>query len=289
MPNGPTCIRAAYKGMNGITMPKPSRSIKTVRNRMVRAARRLSRGGVPVRASALGIDLNRAMKQILCGRRSQARVRAARDWHGETLAMRSGMAAELKSKTVAADAAAAAVKSGDWIDYGFGVGQPDLIDQALAARIATLRDVKLRGTLALRARAAVEADPEGRHLTYLSWYFSGLERKLHDRNLCHHIPMNFGEAPGYYRRFIDVDVAMVKTAPMDEHGFFNFGGAVTYHKALTEKARIVIVETEPAMPYVFGVENGVHLSDVDYVVEAGAGGLPGLRNPPAGPLEQKIG
>ncbi|HVC43739.1 MAG TPA: acetyl-CoA hydrolase/transferase C-terminal domain-containing protein [Candidatus Binataceae bacterium] len=202
--------------------------------------------------------------------------------------MASGLAAELKRKTVAADAAVAAVKSGDWIDYGFGVGQPDLIDQALAARVATLRDVKLRGTLALRARAAVEADPEGRHLTYLSWYFSGLERKLHDRGLCHHIPMNFGEAPGYYRRFIDVDVAMIKTAPIDEHGFFNFGGAVTYHKALTEKARVVIVETDPAMPYVFGVENGVHLSDVDYVVEAGAGGLPELMNPPAGPLERKI-
>ena len=61
--------------------------------------------------------------------------------------MASGLAAELKRKTVAADAAVAAVKSGDWIDYGFGVGQPDLIDQALAARVATLREVKLRGTL----------------------------------------------------------------------------------------------------------------------------------------------
>jgi acyl-CoA hydrolase len=202
--------------------------------------------------------------------------------------MASSFAAELKRKTVSADAAAAVVKSGDWIDYGFGVGQPDLIDQALAARIATLRDVKLRGTLALRPRAVVEADADVRHVAYLSWYFSGLERKLHDRGLCHHIPMNFGEAPGYYRRFVDVDVAMIKTTPMDAHGFFNFGGSVTYHKALTEKARTVIVETDAAMPYVFGVENGVHVSDVDYVVDAGAGTLPELKNPPAGPIEQKI-
>jgi len=195
---------------------------------------------------------------------------------------------DLKRKTVSAEQAAAMVKSGDWLDYGFGLGQPDLFDHALAARINTLEGVKLRGCLALRPRAAVEADPEARHLQYFSWYFSGLERKIHDRGLCHHIPMNFGEAPDYYRRFVEVNVAILKTAPLDSHGFFNFGGAVTYEKALTETARKVIVETDESMPYVFGVENGVHISEVDYVIEAGRGTLPQLANPPAGPIEQTI-
>jgi acyl-CoA hydrolase len=195
---------------------------------------------------------------------------------------------ELKRRTVTAEQAAAAVKPGDWIDYGFGVGQPDLFDQALAARIGALTGVKLRGCLAMRPRAAIEADPEARHAAYMSWYFSGLERKMHDRGLCHHIPMNFGEAPDYYRRFIEVDVAAIKTAPMDAHGFFNFGGALTYHKALTEKARTLVVETAECMPYAFGVENGVHISEVDYVIDGGAGSLPELKNPPAGPIERKI-
>ncbi len=73
------------------------------------------------------------------------------------------MNSELKRKTVAAEEAAALVKSGNWIDYGFGIGQPDVFDQALAARIPQLTDVKIRGTLALRPRAVIEADPEGRH------------------------------------------------------------------------------------------------------------------------------
>lgn len=194
---------------------------------------------------------------------------------------------ELKRKTVNADAAAAMVKSGDWVDYGFGVGQPDLFEQALSARISKLSNVKLRACLAMRPRPTVEADPESRHVTYLSWYFSGLDRRMHDRGLCHHSPMNFGEMPDYYRRFIDVDVAVLKTTPMDEHGFFNFGGSVTYHKALTERARTVIVETDPEMPYVFGLENCVHISDVDHVI-TGASGLPELRNVAGGPLERKI-
>jgi acyl-CoA hydrolase len=202
--------------------------------------------------------------------------------------MASSFEAELKRKTVGPEEAAALVKSGDWIDYGFGVAQPDVFDRALGGRITQLSGVRIRGTLALRPRAVIEADPEARHASYFSWYFSGLERKLHDRGLCGHIPMNFGETPDYYRRFVEVDIAILKTAPMDEHGFFNFGGSVTYHKALSEKACKVIVETDAAMPYVFGVENAVHIGDVDCVIDAGAGTLPELKNPPAGPIERRI-
>jgi len=202
--------------------------------------------------------------------------------------MAKSIHSELKRKTVSAERAAEVVKSGNWLDFGFGLGQPDLFDQALASRVKKLERVKVRGCLALRPRAAIEEDPEARHLQYFSWYFSGLERKMHDRGLCHHIPMNFGEAPDYYRRFIEVDVAVLKTAPLDSHGFFNFGGAVTYEKALTEKARTVIVETDESMPYVFGVENGVHIDEVDYVVEGGRSTLPQLANPPAGEIERTI-
>ena len=47
-----------------------------------------------------------------------------------------------KSKIVTAEAAvAAAVKDGDWVDYGFGGGFPELLDKALAARKGHLRDV----------------------------------------------------------------------------------------------------------------------------------------------------
>jgi acyl-CoA hydrolase len=195
---------------------------------------------------------------------------------------------ELKRRTLRAEEAAAMVKSGDWLEYGFGIGQPDLFDAALASRITTLSDVKLRASLALRRCAAAEADPDGRHLAYLSWYFSGIERRLHDAGLCHHIPMNFGETPDLYRRFCDVDLAVLKTAPMDENGFFNFGPSVTYHKAVTEKARALIVETNAGMPYVFGEENAVHISEVDGVIDGGQGVLPELKNASPTAVDLKV-
>ena len=46
-----------------------------------------------------------------------------------------------KSKFVTAEAAVAAtVKDGDWVDYGFGGGYPELLDKALAARKGHLKD-----------------------------------------------------------------------------------------------------------------------------------------------------
>ena len=202
--------------------------------------------------------------------------------------MAGSFESELKRKIVSAEQAAALVKPDSWLEYGFGAGQPDLFDRALAARVPQLREVRVRGCLAMRPRLAIEADPEARRIAYNSWYFSGLERKMHDRGLCCHIPMNFGEAPDYYRRFVDVDVAVLKTAPMDEHGFFNFGLSVTYHKAITERANTVVIETDAAMPYVYGIENAVHISDVDHVIDGGTGAIPELNNPAATEVDQRV-
>ena len=49
------------------------------------------------------------------------------------------------NKIVTPEAAAQAVRSGDWVDYGFGAGFPELMDRALAARKEELKDVKIRG------------------------------------------------------------------------------------------------------------------------------------------------
>ena len=44
------------------------------------------------------------------------------------------------SKFVTPEVAAKAVRSGDWVDYGFGAGFPELMDRALAARKEELKD-----------------------------------------------------------------------------------------------------------------------------------------------------
>jgi acyl-CoA hydrolase len=199
------------------------------------------------------------------------------------------MATSRSARKISANAAAALVKSGDWVDYGFGMGQPDLFDRALAARAHELCRVQIRSCLTMRPRAVLEADPAGEHFLWFNWHFSGYDRSQHDAGRCNYIPMNFGEAPGYYRRFVDpIDVACIKTCPMDAHGYFNFGAAVTYEKAMTERAKVLIVETCETMPYVFGSQESVHVSDVDYVIDGGADPIPEVANPPASDVDRKV-
>ena len=71
------------------------------------------------------------------------------------------------ARPASAAEAAALVRSGDWVDYGFGIGQPDAFDQALAARKDELVGVKIRAALSLRARQVLEElirdHPESNH------------------------------------------------------------------------------------------------------------------------------
>ncbi len=185
--------------------------------------------------------------------------------------------------------AAGLVHSGDWLDYGITLCQPDVFDQALASRSAELRNVKLRSCLTLRPRAILEVDPNREHFEWFSWHFSGYDRKKHDAGICHYIPCNLGEIPDYYRRFIDPpDVVVLKTCPVDENGVFNFSGANLWHGAVVSRAKIVIVEESNGLPYLYGANNGVHLSQVDYIIEGNHAPAAELPNPPATDVDRAV-
>ena len=173
-----------------------------------------------------------------------------------------------KARLISAEEAAGLVRSGMWIDYGAILCQPDVFDRALAARKAELSDVKIRSCLTMSPRAVLEADPEGRHFHWFSTHFSAYDRRMNVAGRCNYLPVHLGEVPDYYRRFIDpVDIVILKTCRIDEEGFFNFGPANLWHRAIIERARLVIVEVTDGLPYCFGVRNGVHVSEVDYIIE----------------------
>jgi len=198
-------------------------------------------------------------------------------------------AADRTATVISPAEAARLVSSGDWVDYGATLCQPDLFDTALAERAADLTEVKLRATLSLRPRAVVESDPQRRSFHFYSWHFSGYDRKKADAGLMNYIPCNLGEIGDYYRRYIDpVDVVVLKTCPLDENGFFNFSAANLYHRAVVERARTVVVEVCEALPYLYGIENGVHVTEVDYVIEGNDLPAPVLPNPPPSDVDRAV-
>ena len=194
-----------------------------------------------------------------------------------------------RQKKVTAEAAVATVKSGDWVDFGSMFLMPEILDQALAARKDDLEDVKIRGMLAYRPLVTPAADPTHRAFSYNSWYMSGIERKLCDQGFCHLIPMTYRHKPELYRRYLDVDVAMVQLPPMDDQGFFNFSIANCSTGAMLSKAKKIIVEVNEHLPRVcFGAEGQIHISDVDMIVEGDHQPLPEIITCAASETENKI-
>jgi acyl-CoA hydrolase len=193
------------------------------------------------------------------------------------------------ARTISADEAAGFVKSGMWLEYGASLCQPDTFDKALAARVHELTNLKIRNCLTVRPRAVLEADPDGRHVHNFSLHFSGYDRKKHDAGRSNYLPVNLGEIPDYYRRFIDpVDIVILKCCPMDGNGYFNLSAANLWHRAVVERAKLVIVETSKGNPYVHGVETGIHLSEVDYIIEGDDVPAPELPNPPPGDVDRAV-
>lgn len=177
--------------------------------------------------------------------------------------------AEYNKKLTTAAEAVKVVKSGDWVDYGWCTGTPDALDKALAARTDELRDVKVRGGIVMKLPAIFEREDAGEHFCWNSWHMGGIERKLINRGCAYYAPIRYSELPRYYRDHIEPnDVLMIVTTPMDKHGYFNFGPNASHLMAAVEKSKYVIVEVNENMPRCLGgFEEGVHISQVDAIVE----------------------
>jgi len=70
-----------------------------------------------------------------------------------------------------------------WVDYGYSLGFPRLIDEALAQRASDLERVKIRAALADTEPQVLLADPGQEHFIYSSWHLSAAERTHHDQGI----------------------------------------------------------------------------------------------------------
>jgi butyryl-CoA:acetate CoA-transferase len=193
--------------------------------------------------------------------------------------MASEFEEQYRKKLTTASEAVKVIKSGDWVDYGWSIGMPDELDKALAARYEELEDVNVRGGNALKVPAIFQVPDNPKHFTWNSWHFSSIERKYQDQGFVFYTPIRYSELPVYYRQCIRPnDVIMFQVAPMDDHGYFNFGPNASHMVAACEKSKITIVEVNENMPRCLGgMEESIHISKIDMIVEG--------KNPPIGTIQ----
>ena len=197
---------------------------------------------------------------------------------------------EYNEKLTSPENAAKLVNSGDWVDYACFLSTPVTLDKCLAKRVGEVSDVKIRTLGYLGMAAVAKADPCRESFVCSSWHFTGGDRALHDQQVCNYIPLVYHEGPGYYdKRDIDTDIFMVRTTPMDENGFFNFGVANSFSRAQADRARKIVVEVNENLPYCHGGYNEqIHISEVDAVVETDNDPLFSLPEPNISDVDQQI-
>ena len=184
---------------------------------------------------------------------------------------------EYMKKFVTPEEAAKAVKSGDWVDFGFGTGFPELFDRALAGRAGELSDVKVRGGLVYAPKIEIlEADPEHKAFTWYSWHIGAYERKKQAEGQIRFVPMLLRQVPFLYRQHYRVDVAVIPVSKPDSEGYCTLGAANYCFKTIMSVAKTVIFEVNEHYPVIPGVDgsNRVHISQADYVVEGVHSPLP---------------
>ena len=81
-------------------------------------------------------------------------------------------------------------------------------------------------------------------------------------------PAHFSEIPELIRRgLLACDVVFARASSMDEHGFFSLGLSADYTMAAIARARAVVLEVNPGVPFCFG-DCHVHISQVTALVES---------------------
>lgn len=197
---------------------------------------------------------------------------------------------EYKSKLLPVDEAMQVIKSGDLVHYGEFVMNSSYLDAALAKRIDEFNPVNIRTTTCLFPPRTVLADPGRKHVIYNEYHMSAASRKLHDKNLCNYIPFTYHEGNSFYARgYVEPDVALIKVAPMDKHGFFNHGPSCSLTPDICDTAKIVIAEVNNQVPVCLGgCRESIHISEVDYIVEGDNQPLLELPELPISDIDKKI-
>jgi acyl-CoA hydrolase len=192
----------------------------------------------------------------------------------------------LQRRMPAADAVRQ-VRNGDCIIVPTGVAEPPALLTALSEQRREFHDVKVAQILAVRPYAYIDPATT-RHVRHVAFFYGGATRAGGQAGWIDFIPNNFSELPGMIERGqVPADVVFSLASTMDEQGFFSLGLAADYTMAAVAKARAVVLEVNPNVPYAFG-NCKVHVSQVGALVESDEPVLEvGL--PTIGPVQQAIG
>jgi acyl-CoA hydrolase len=192
-----------------------------------------------------------------------------------------------RKKLCSAADAIGQVRNGDFIIVPTGVGEPPALLTALSEQRKRFHDVKVGQILAVRKFGYF--DPETvEHVRHVAFFYGAASRAGGQAGWIDFIPSYFSEMPSLIERGqIPADVVFSMASPMDQHGYFSLSLGADYTMAAVAKARALVLEVNPNVPFAYG-NCHVHISQVAALVESSEPvmevGLPKI-----GPVQEAIG
>ena len=192
-----------------------------------------------------------------------------------------------QSKRMSAADAVQFVRNGDTIVVPTGAAEPPALLHALSDARHKLHGVVVSQILPLRKYAYI--DPETvENVRHSAYFFGGATRPGGQEGWVDYVPAYFSELPMLIRRnMTPADVVFAIVSPMDEYGYFSLSLGPDYTMAAVEKARAVVLEVNPNVPFANG-DCHIHISQVAALTESNDPlfevGLPKI-----GPVQEAIG
>jgi acyl-CoA hydrolase len=179
------------------------------------------------------------------------------------------------------------VRDGDMIIVPTGVGEPPTLLHALSAEYRRFTDVQVAQILAMRKYGYFDRACHP-HVRHAALFFGGASRTGGQGGWCDFIPNYFSEIPLLIERgLMPADVVFALASTMSPSGHFALGLGTDYAMAAVAKARAVVLEVNPNVPFTHG-QCHVHISQVTALVESDDPILEvGL--PQIGPVQEAIG
>ena len=179
------------------------------------------------------------------------------------------------------------IQDGDFIIVPTGVAEPPTLLTALSEQRRRFHDVKVAQILAIRKFGYL--DPQTvHHVRHVAFFYGAATRAGGQSGWVDFIPSYFSEMPSQIERgLIPADVVFSMASPMDENGYFSLSLGADYTMAAIAKARVVMLEVNPNVPFALG-NCHVHISQVTALIESNEPVLEvGL--PTIGPVQEAIG
>ncbi|MBM3157034.1 MAG: acetyl-CoA hydrolase/transferase family protein [Chloroflexi bacterium] len=176
-----------------------------------------------------------------------------------------------KRRTVSPEEAARSVKSGDRVVLPFA--HSTQVPLALGQRKDELKNVYLEINAPWLDPCWLQPGCEENFFVGAINFLGPVGRPSHDAKVCSFVPCLMSLRPKLadekrLRLHGEIDVFITNVSPPDKHGFCSFGPHLWNKKSLAKRAKTIIAEVDTNMVYPYRGDNFIHVTDIDYLVEA---------------------